>query len=144
MSINCSLPKPMQSFIISKVPAESLPKASTDAYSHCVAKTSTTTATDNLQCNPYHRNQPGHKGRGTAIREPLTELFGHLKEREEPLLSGRESNICQEKLEGIVLVQDKFVPQTVFWGYPTTLTKFILLCMALSSTKLSPARIFSW
>lgn len=40
--------------------------------------------------------------------------------------------------------QDKFVPQTVFWGYPTTLTKFILLCMALNSTKLSPAWIFSW
>lgn len=102
MSRDCSLPKPMQRFIISKVPAESLPKASTDAYSHCVAKTSTTTAIANLQCNPYQQ-ESGHKRRGMVNRESLTERFDYLKEREEPLLTGRESNVCQEKLEGIVL-----------------------------------------
>lgn len=66
MSRNCSLPKPMQRFIISKVPAESLPKASTDAYSHCVTKTSTTTAIANLQCNPYQQEsaRPQEKRNG--------------------------------------------------------------------------------
>lgn len=55
MSRDCSPSKPMQKFIISRVPAESLPKASTDAYSHFVAKTSTTTAIAYLQCNPYQQ-----------------------------------------------------------------------------------------
>lgn len=64
--IDCFLPKPMQRFIISKVPAESLPKASTDAYPHCAAKTSNTAAIANLQCNPYQEEsaRPQEKSNG--------------------------------------------------------------------------------
>lgn len=48
------------------MPAESLPKASTDAYSHCAAKTSTTTAIPYLQCNPYQQEsaRPQEKRNG--------------------------------------------------------------------------------
>lgn len=66
MCIDCSLPKPMQGFILTKVPAESLPKASTDAHSHCVEKTSSITAIAKLQCNPYEQEsaRPQEKRNG--------------------------------------------------------------------------------
>lgn len=47
-------------------------------------------------------------------------------ERDEPLLCGRESNICQEVQGRVVLIQDNFVPQRLSWGYPTTLTEVVV------------------